>query len=127
MPQGIRDLIPDHLKDFFPRILATSNPVGKSQSYWRKRFIKEIKPYEIVKQPAEEGGFYRQFIPALLSDNPDLDEEAYTMGLQGLGSPALVNALLKGDWDSIVGNFFPEYDETVHVVPDFVPPKHWFK
>ena len=127
MPQGIRDLIPDHLKDFFPRILATSNPVGKSQSYWRKRFIKEIKPYEIVKQPAEEGGFYRQFIPALLSDNPDLNEEAYTMGLQGLGSPALVNALLKGDWDSIVGNFFPEYDETVHVVPDFKPPKHWFK
>ena len=49
------------------------------------------------------------------------------MGLQGLGSPALVNALLKGDWDSIVGNFFPEYDETVHVVPDFKPPKHWFK
>jgi len=45
----------------------------------------------------------------------------------GLNDEQLVRALLEGDFDALVGNFFVRYEENKHVKPDFIPPTHWFK
>jgi len=36
-------------------------------------------------------------------------------------------ALLECDWRSMAGDFLPEWNEERHVVPDFIPPPHWFR
>ena len=69
----------------------------------------------------------RQFIPSRAVDNPSVDLEAHAGRLEGIGDKALAKALDEGDWDAALGEFFPEWDESKHVIPDFNPPAHWFK
>ena len=77
----------------------------------------------------DEGGMLRQYIPALLDDNPSLEEDDpnYEAKLKGLGSPALVRAMRYGDWDVIQGAFFPEFSREKHVIRPFKIPDHWIK
>jgi hypothetical protein len=122
-----KERVPEHLRGIYPRIIYSFNPGGISHSYFRKQFVKSRGPLECWKTPDSEGGFTRQFIPAYLADNPSLDEAEYRGALMGLNDEQLVRALLEGDFDALVGNYFPEYEEARHVVPDFSPPSHWFK
>lgn len=128
IPKSMVPLIPSELRGRFPFMIYATNPVGVSQSYFRKRFVKDIAPYPaIIDTDDEEGGFRRQYIPARLEDNPSIDAGSYRKALRGLGDEALVDALEHGNWDAIVGDFFPQYDDELHCVPDFLPPRHWFK
>ena len=56
---------------------------------------------KLRKMPDDEGGMIRQYIPALVNDNPSLleDDPTYISKLRGLGSKALVDAKLKGFQD----------------------------
>src|SRR5690606_31152314 len=76
----------------------------------------------------DEGGMMRQFIPALLEDNPTLQENDpdYETRLEGLGNAALVRAMRKGDWDIVSGGMFDDvWDRAVHVLKPFPVPDSW--
>jgi len=71
----------------------------------------------------------RQFIPALLEDNPSMEENdpGYDARLHGLGSDSLVRAMRYGDWDIVDGAFFDNFRKERHVVRPFAIPAHWLK
>jgi hypothetical protein len=68
----------------------------------------------------------RQFIPARLKDNPSLDAEEYKGKLAGLDDPALVKAMLDGDWNIVAGGAVDDVWRTaIHIIPAFEFPKTW--
>lgn len=127
MPLEMQNTLPEHLKGRFPRIINTANPIGVSAPYFRRNFVKARPWFEVWRTPPDEGGFLRQFIPSRVEDNKSADPVAMRARLMGLGDEGIANALIEGNWDSPVGDFFPEYDERRHVIPDIVPPAHWFR
>lgn len=75
------------------RMRSTSNPGGKGHLWVKEMFIAGKGPD-------------RQFIPALLTENPYLDQADYINSLMHL-DPVTRAQLLKGDWDiQVAGNFF---------------------
>lgn len=119
----------DQLKGLFPRIICGTNPGNIGHLWVKKTFIDGCEPLEIRKMENEEGGMSRQFIPALLEDNPSMlqDDPTYEAKLQGLGSKALVEAKRYGNWDIIEGAYFDCWNKKRHVVKPFEIPKHWLK
>jgi len=110
----------------FPRILCGSNP-GNVGHLWVKQFwIEAADPFELRLMPEAEGGMLRQFIPALLDDNPSMasDDPGYEGKLAGLGSDALVRAMRYGDWDIIEGAFFDCWDRMRHVIEPMALAEH---
>ena len=110
----------------FPRVLCGSNP-GNIGHLWVKQFwIEAAQPFEVRLMPEAEGGMLRQFIPALLDDNPSMasDDPGYEGKLAGLGSDALVRAMRYGDWDIIEGAFFDCWDRLRHVIEPMALPPH---
>lgn len=123
MPMEMQEKLPEQWKGKFPRIIYTGNPIGVSIGFFRRHFVKARETRTIEKVE----GFLRQYIPSRATDNPSVDLDAHKGRLAGIGDEALAKALDEGDWDTPVGDFFPEYDETRHVTPDFTPPRHWFR
>jgi hypothetical protein len=124
---GLSDQVPDRWKGMFPRILAGANPGNIGHLFVKRTFVDGTDTYEARRMPDEEGGMLRQFIPALLEDNPSMasDDPLYEARLRGLGSEALVKAMRFGDWDIIEGAFFDCWDKARHVVQPFTIPAHW--
>lgn len=123
MSKEKRAKVPEQWKHKVPFMLYTCNPVGASLGYFRRQFVKcrSIGAIEYVD------GFQRQFIKSLASDNKSVDLEVHKARLQGIGDAALAKALDEGDWDAPLGDFYPEWDESRHVIPDFTPPAHWYR
>jgi len=121
--------LPDDLKGCFPRIICGTNPGNIGHLWVKKTFIDNCDPLEIRKMDDDEGGMYRQFIPALLEDNPSMlkDDPTYRAKLKGLGSKALVRAKLKGDWDVVEGAYFDCWDKERHTVRPFRIPENWMR
>lgn len=69
----------------------------------------------------------RQYIPALLTDNPTQAENDpdYADRLTGLGSPELVRAMLEGDWNIVAGGALDDVWSDRLVVPRFRVPDSW--
>jgi hypothetical protein len=109
---------------YFPRVVYTSNPGGIGHSYIKKGFISGFKPLEYHRAPDSDGGHIRQYIPARVDHNPSVNREEVKANLAGL-PPALVDALLNGNWDAVVGAYFPEFDPELHFVRPFSIPSHW--
>jgi len=83
------------------RMRSATNPGGIGHTWVRERFIEPL-----TKEPDAI------FVPALLGDNPSLDQQEYRKHLQYL-SPVDRERLLSGDWDvSEEGGYFK---------------RHWFK
>lgn len=116
--QEFRDQkIPDRLKNKFPCIYAGTNPGGIGHNWVKADFIEGVEPYSIRKMPMEDGGMYRQFIPAKLEDNPSLDLKEYEGKLAGLDKPWLAKAMRHGDWNIIAGGLFDDIlSESRHVL-----------
>lgn len=123
MPEEMKRSLPDWAQNRFPRIVYTANPIGVSVGFFKRFFIQPRAPFEIE----EVGGFKRQYIPSRVQDNPSESAEAAKGRLMEIGDAAIAQALIEGDWDAPLGDFFPEWDESRHVVPDFTPPQHWFR
>lgn len=70
------------------RMRSASNPGGLGHSWVRDRFVDE--------EQKVEGAI---FIPALLTDNPSLDQESYAKSLEHL-SHSERERLLRGDWSA---------------------------
>jgi hypothetical protein len=121
--------IPEQYRKLFPRVLYTFNPGGVGHAYFKSKFVKALKRdsagvSEIVEQPDEEGGKLRQFIQAKLDDNPSVNPIEYRKTLRGL-PPRMAKALEEGDFDQVVGAFFPEIDRSLHLIKPFRIPDHW--
>lgn len=124
--------VPAQFAGMFPRILAGSNPgnVGHGwvKAAWGLGKDGAREPMEIWRAPEKEGGMLRQFVPALLEDNPAMtrDDPTYRARLRGLGSAAIVRAFEKGDWDAVAGSFLEGvFDPGRHLIEPFVIPHTW--
>jgi hypothetical protein len=121
--------IPEKYKPMFPRILSASNPGSIGHNWVKAAFIDPVKPLEMWTTGKGEGGMMRQFIPARLEDNPTLTEAdpKYSERLEAYGDPALVRAMLSGDWDIVAGGAFDDiWNPDIHVIPYFEPPQSWY-
>ena len=117
--------IPESL--IIPFILCGTNPGNVGHNWVKSMFIDPAKSMDIHKAPASDGGMNRQYIPAMLADNPSLNQEEYAMRLQGLGNPALVEAMLNGNWDIIAGGMFDDvYNKNAVEVEPFDIPSSWY-
>ena len=96
--------------DHFPRrMYLTCNPGGIGHSWVKRLFVD--RDFRSGENPDEYA-----FIPALVYDNPillDSDPE-YFNTLRSLPS-RLRDAWLYGKWDVFEGQFFPEFDSSIHV------------
>lgn len=104
---------------------ATANPGGPGHSWVKDRYIDPAPP--MTPFSMDGGRRYRVFIPAKLKDNPYLldNDPGYVDRLRDVGTESLVQAWLDGDWESVVGQFFPEFKRHVHVIPTVPVPHHW--
>jgi len=118
--------LPDNLKGLFPRIICGTNPGNIGHLWVKKTFIDNCQPYEIRQMDDEEGGMLRQFIPALLEDNPSMlkDDPTYEAKLKGLGSKALVEAKRYGNWDVVEGAYFDNWSPA-NIIKPFSVPADW--
>jgi len=129
---GMLDKVPAKYKKMFPRIICGSNP-GKLGHIWVKRtFLEFQEPMAVSQAPDDDGGMYRQFIPAILEDNPFMAKEDpdYEKRLMGLGNPQLIEAMRYGNWDISAGAALEKLSRVLedgHMIRPFEPPSHWVK
>lgn len=115
------------------QLVMTCNPGGRLHNVLKSEFI-DPAPKGMIPIPdldpftQEPLGTYRIYIPALLSDNPHLleNDPTYLQRLKQVGSPEMVRAWIKGDWDVIAGGAFDKlFDRDIHVVRPFAIPHSW--
>jgi hypothetical protein len=73
-------------------------------------------------------GTYRIYIPSTLFENPHLMENDpnYLSNLMQVGSPEMVRAWIKGDWNIISGGAFDKlFDRSIHIIKPFRIPRSW--
>ena len=121
--------LPQGMAGCFPRIICGTNPGNVGHLWVKRSFIDDCDPLELRQMDDEEGGMIRQFIPALLEDNPSMtkDDPTYEAKLKGLGSEALVRAKRYGDWNIVEGAYFDCWDSNKHVIKPFKIPDHWMR
>jgi hypothetical protein len=121
--------LPEWAKGRFPRILCGANPGNIGHLFVKRMFVDGAQPMELRPMPPEEGGKVRQYIPAVLEDNPSMaeDDPTYEHTLTGMGSPELVKAMRWGDWNVVLGAFFSMFDERRHIIEPFKLPDTWLK
>ena len=114
--------VPEKFKHKVPGIYCASNPGGVGHTFCRARWVDYAKAMEVKRAPVLEGGMLRQYIPALLEDNPTLTstDPGYRSRLEALPEPYRT-AYLKGDWDIFIGQAFDFYYD-YHVVKDHPVP-----
>ncbi len=104
------------LKD--PRFIAASNPDGIGNQWVKDYFINHIYPPELQPLSNEFN-----FVPALPTDNPHLDESYWIM-LNSLPED-LKRAWLYGDWDVFSGRAFRTFARSTHVIQPIDIPDYW--
>ncbi len=127
--------IPAIIKQIFgegftlPKIICGSNPGNIGHTFVKQTFVDMLIPFEPKQMPREEGGMLRQYVPAMLEDNPSLMENdpGYEMRLEGLGSPDLVKAMRYGLWDITAGAALEKLRRDKHMIRDFEVPQAWTK
>jgi hypothetical protein len=120
--------VPGEWRDRFPRVLCSANPGGVGHNWVKADFIDVASPRVITAMAAAEGGMRRQYLPARLEDNPTLvdNDPGYELRLEGLGNPALVKAMRRGDWDLVAGGMVDDlWRPDRHVLPPLAVPKTW--
>jgi len=119
---------PPGAEGLFPRIVSGSNPGGVGHNWVKAMFVTAARPMKAWRAPKDEGGMIRQFIPAKLDDNPTMTENDpdYKDRLMGLGDPAIVMAMLDGNWDIVSGGALDDvWDASRQMIEPFDVPKEW--
>lgn len=112
-------------KGFPTRFRGTCNPGGIGHAWVKEDYIEATQHGEkVAVNPISEGTI--AFIPALVYDNVVLmkNDPKYVKRLENLPEKEK-KAFLYGDWDIFEGQYFSEWDRTVHVVDPFPLPIHW--
>jgi hypothetical protein len=101
-------------------VKCSGMPMGPHVN-WVKEYFVDHGDMVIYTDP--ETGKTRQYIKAVLEDNPTLQNRApdYGDGLKALGTE-LYNALRHADWTQIVGAAFKELNQRDHMVDYHKPP-----
>lgn len=114
------------------QMILTANPGGAGQGWIRERY--NLVPFpmgpKLVERVLPDGSVHKMaVIPSRLSDNRILidSDPLYASRLQLTGGAKLVKAWLGGDWSSVEGAFFDEWDEAKHVVAPFAIPNDWLR
>lgn len=119
---------PPGFEDRFPRVLAGTNPGDIGHSWVRSTWIDPAPPFEVWRASQSDGGMLRQYVPAVLEDNPSIDTAEYESKLEGLGDSELIKALRHGLWDIAPGAFFSDvWNPDRHVLDPFEIPRGWRK
>ncbi|HMJ58288.1 MAG TPA: hypothetical protein VK467_04080 [Gemmatimonadales bacterium] len=105
-----------------PRFIPVTNPGGPSGDWLRSMFIRHepdlgLYPQLRTKYHPDEW----VYLPARLDDNPYMDP-AYADSLAVLRGWRYQQMRL-GDWDVFPGQFFEEWDPSVHVKDQMVDPR----
>ncbi len=105
--------------DFPKRIYLTCNPGGVGHEWVKRLFVS--RRYRESENPDDY-----EFIPATVFDNKVLLEKdpGYVSMLDNL-SEGLKSAWRDGNWDMLAGQYFPEFDRSIHTVAPFPIPSHW--
>lgn len=106
-------------KPFKPRMYFTCNPGGVGHQWVKRLFID--KHYRGTENPDDY-----IFIPSLVFENKYIMERDpnYVRILENLPEDRK-QAMLYGNWDIFDGQFFPEFDRSIHVIEPFDIPKDW--
>lgn len=114
------------------RFIATANPGGPGHLWIKQRYIDpDPKGMRVIRSvftnPWNNEKIVKEriFIPSKISDNKYTNTNEYIGNLFMAGNAELVKAWLKGDWNVMLGAYFPEFNEDRHVINTFTPPKHW--
>jgi len=102
--------------------LAT-NPGGIGSKDLRDRFVAPTDWGEKGVVNNDDGQTVA-YIQSRYTDNPHIDK-GYEKVLNAIADPNRRRAMRDGDWDAMVGAFFPQYSRMRHVVPAFKPPVEW--
>jgi hypothetical protein len=104
-----------------------SNPGGVGHKYLKDRFINPTKRGKETYTERIEGTSVTRrvvYVPAKATDNPHINE-GYDAVLNSIPDPQRRAAMRDGDWDSMVGQFFEQWNYAKHVVRSFPIPKEW--
>lgn len=104
----------------FPkRMYLTCNPGGVGHEWVKRLFVS--RRYKAAENPDDY-----DFIAATIYDNKVLldNDPGYVNMLNNL-SDGLRQAWRDGNWDMLAGQYFSEFDRSVHVVEPFPIPDHW--
>lgn len=102
------------------QVKSSTNPGGIGHSWVKRRFIdigENDKQYNFTSGS-------RIFLPSKVQDNTFLmqSDPDYVKRLENLPEQDR-KALLMGDWDIFDGQFFTEWDRSLHVIPPFEIPQ----
>jgi len=109
------------LRGFTPTLLMTGNPGGRSDIYFKTRFVEPNYSYWKDYELNHKDEYI--FVPSGPHDNPYLDDN-YIQWLESMPE-GLQQAWLYGNWNVFQGQFFEEWNPSVHVVESFEIPPHW--
>jgi phage terminase large subunit len=104
---------------FTPRMYFTCNPGGIGHAWVKRLFVD--KQYINKENPNNY-----EFIPSTVYENKYLmdNNPEYVENLENL--PELrKRAMLYGDWDAFEGQYYPEWNRSIHVVEAFEIPPYW--
>lgn len=117
-----------------PYCRSTANPIGVGHAWVKSRFIDKCPPagqpkffkliktvsgeVEVEANPKDEKGLSRAFVQANIYDNKILlaKDPQYLKVLDTLPED-MRRALKEGDWNALVGMYFKEWRQDVHVIP----------
>ena len=111
-----------------PHMLLMTNPEGRGVAWLKRYFVLPTnygeKTASYLMQPDQpDSEISVAFVPSKVTDNPYIDPD-YRKSLTRL--PEIKRRqLLEGDWDTFEGQFFPEFDDDVHVINPFPIPDDW--
>lgn len=106
---------------FTPRMYFTCNPGGVGHQWVKRLFID--RDYKETENPEDY-----KFIPSLVFENKYLMENdpGYIRTLENLPEDRK-QAMLYGNWDIFDGQYFPEFNRSIHVIEPFIIPTEWNK
>ena len=104
---------------FNPRMYFTCNPGGVGHGWVKRIFID--KDYKTTENPDDY-----MFIPSLVFENKYIMENDpnYVKVLENLPEDRK-QAMLYGNWDVFDGQFFREFNRSIHVIEPFEIPQEW--
>lgn len=107
------------VNDFPKRTYYATNPGGPGHAYLKRLFID--RQFREKENPDNY-----VFIPAKVFDNTALMEAQpdYVDQLESLPED-LRRAYLDGDWNIFAGQYFTEWDPSLHIIEPFVMPPSW--
>lgn len=107
--------------DFPKRMYLTCNPGGVGHEWVKRLFVS--KRYKADENPDEY-----EFISATIFDNKILmEKDPHYLSMLNNLDEKLRQAWRDGNWDMLAGQYFNEFDRSVHVIEPFIIPEHWKK